>query len=130
MNTTLKSKRLLIVDDEPGICDVLSIILSDEGAIIETANSGSEAIEKIKSTPYDGVITDLNMPGGDGRSVLTFCKTLGPKRPRTLVCTAHLDFKPGEADKLGVDLVSDKSLSGDDILYLANQLFRVEKKSI
>ncbi len=118
----IKGKSILVVDDEEGILDVLSIILSDEGAIVTTALNGNQAVELLKKSTFDIMICDLTMPDGDGRSVLKFAKTLGDKKPKTLVCSGNLNFNPGEAEELLVDMVTEKVMSGDDLVELVNQL--------
>ena len=60
-------RRLLIVDDEPGIVDVLKEVLGTSGYRVETASNGAEALARIASQPYDLIISDLCMPemGGE-----------------------------------------------------------------
>jgi DNA-binding NtrC family response regulator len=59
--------RLLIVDDDKVVRKMLSLYLSeDEGFIIETAETGEEAFSMHTNSPYDIVITDINMPGMTG----------------------------------------------------------------
>jgi PAS domain S-box-containing protein len=70
--------RLLIVDDEPGIIDVLKTVLGDSGYTIETATNGGEALERLGCQKYDLVISDLCMPGIDG---VTLYKTVQKNNP-------------------------------------------------
>jgi CheY-like chemotaxis protein len=60
-------RRLLIVDDEPGIVEVLKEILGKSGYSVETACNGTEALARLASQPYDLVLSDLCMPemGGE-----------------------------------------------------------------
>jgi signal transduction histidine kinase/CheY-like chemotaxis protein len=58
--------RLLIVDDEPGIRDVLQEILNGSGYEVDTAGNGNEALERITPGRYDVIISDLCMPEMDG----------------------------------------------------------------
>ena len=71
--------RILIVDDDPQICETLAEILSDEGFEVEYALSGEEALQKIDTGSYDVVITDLLMPKVDGMEILTHVKRVKPK---------------------------------------------------
>ncbi|HUI07392.1 MAG TPA: ATP-binding protein [Verrucomicrobiae bacterium] len=59
-------RRLLIVDDEPGIVDVLKEVLGTSGYRIETASNGAEALARIASQHYDLIISDLCMPEMSG----------------------------------------------------------------
>ena len=64
------SYTILIVDDEPHICDTLSIILSSNGYQIDTAESGREAIDYIAEKTYDLVLTDIGLPDMNGYIVV------------------------------------------------------------
>jgi DNA-binding NtrC family response regulator len=60
------SFRTLIVDDNREIRTILEEYLKEEGYVAEGAGDGKEALEKHSNTPYDLIITDLNMPGMTG----------------------------------------------------------------
>ena len=62
-------KRILVVDDEPNIRDVLKMLLEEDGYEVETADNGRRAIEMLENAALpDLVISDLKMPGS-GRDV-------------------------------------------------------------
>ena len=67
------SKKILIVDDEPAIIEILSSRLEAAGFQICTARDGVEAVEKVKSESPDLIIMDIKMPEEDG---LTACAAL------------------------------------------------------
>lgn len=60
------SKRVLIVDDEPDILDLLSDILKAAGYEVTTALDASQALERIKETIFDAAIIDFNLPDMNG----------------------------------------------------------------
>lgn len=62
--------RILVVDDEPDICIMLSKKLSAEGFGCRTAASGEEALACLEREPFDAVILDMQMPGMSGLEVL------------------------------------------------------------
>src|SRR5712664_200584 len=74
----LTPQRILVVDDEPKICDFVGRALSNAGYGIEIARSGAEAVDRAARHGYGLVILDLVMPGLDGRSVLTRLLRLRP----------------------------------------------------
>ena len=70
-----ETSRILIVDDERGLCEFLQIFLSKEGYEVETAFSGRRAIERIEGgSEFDVVLTDLKMPEVGGIEVLEAVK--------------------------------------------------------
>ncbi|MDQ3420646.1 MAG: response regulator, partial [Acidobacteriota bacterium] len=67
---TENQKHLLIVDDEAGLREAIAERLGDHGFIVEQAASGEEALERLAVFAFDILITDLRLPGIDGRQVL------------------------------------------------------------
>ncbi len=74
MTRTETKARLLVVDDEQGIRQVLETTFTDRGLEVTTASNGDKAIELLNEQPFDVVITDLKMPGRDGMAVLRAAK--------------------------------------------------------
>jgi len=61
--------RVLIVDDEPSILDLLTEMLSSEGMAVATAQDGEEALARIAEQPFDVIISDFRMPRMTGREL-------------------------------------------------------------
>ena len=66
----MTKNRLLIIDDEVHILELLRYNLESSGYDVVQAESGEEALEKLKKIKVDGVILDLMLPGIDGIEVL------------------------------------------------------------
>ena len=79
---------ILLVDDEINTLKVLSAALKTSRTDVETARSGEDALELIKTTKYDLVISDFKMEGMSGEDLLEKTKTLFPDLPFILL-TAH-----------------------------------------
>lgn len=62
--------RILIVDDEPGVCKVLERLLAEGGYETDTAYSGEEALEMLSAHHHDLMLLDLKMPGIGGLEAL------------------------------------------------------------
>lgn len=62
-------KKVLVVDDDPDILDLLDIILADQGFEVAKAGNGEKALEKIQKNPPDLLIVDLKMPKLSGDKV-------------------------------------------------------------
>ena len=70
------NEKILIVDDEWDILEMLSSFLMKEGFQVKIAPGGHEAIEIFRSEPFDVVITDMRMPGMDGLTVMRRLKEI------------------------------------------------------
>jgi len=80
-------EKILVVDDERGLREVLSIMLKRAGYLVTEASDGEEAIGHIGKEIFDLVITDLRMPKADGMAVLKAVKSSAPETV-VLVITA------------------------------------------
>src|SRR5262245_55636584 len=65
-----KPEKILIVDDEPIIRDILSKVVSSEGYSWDFASNGQEAIDRLLCCDYQIVLTDVRMPSVDGLELL------------------------------------------------------------
>src|SRR5919199_620602 len=64
------TKHLLLVDDETALREAIAERLADHGFIVEQASSGEEALARLADFAFDILVTDLRLPGVDGRAVL------------------------------------------------------------
>lgn len=72
----MKVKRILVVDDEPNMRHMLSVVLRGEGYEVSEAANGKEALAQVLEETYDMVLCDIKMPEMDG---MTFLETLGER---------------------------------------------------
>jgi PAS domain S-box-containing protein len=81
---------ILIVDDDPALLQALpeALSLRMPGLMIETADSAVAALERIRQTDYDAILSDIKMPGMDGLALLKQVRVLRPETP-TLLITGH-----------------------------------------
>lgn len=66
--------KILVIDDEKRMCDSIKVLLSNIGYEVDIALNGRTGIEKLQSTSYDLVITDLMMPELDGFAVMKYIR--------------------------------------------------------
>jgi two-component system response regulator PilR (NtrC family) len=93
--------RILIVDDERGMRDFLSIMLKREGYVVAVAESADKAGQLLGRGEFDLVISDISMPGQSGLDVLKQSKTANPETP-VIMITAYASAESAiEALKLG-----------------------------
>ena len=62
--------RILVVDDEEGMCEFLHYLLEGEGYEVDVAHSGDQALAKVEGTAFDLILADIKMPGIDGLEML------------------------------------------------------------
>jgi two-component system, sensor histidine kinase and response regulator len=95
--------RVLIADDYARSRTVLSEMVEDQGAAVQTASSGKEAIFVLKNTPFDLLLVDAQMPGADGFEVVRYARTL-PQPPAIVMMlgAAELHSDAAECRRLGV----------------------------
>ena len=85
------SHKILIVDDEVSIRRVIELKLKNRGYRVVTASNGEEGLKKIYTEKPDAVVTDINMPGMDGKSLCERSDPLKVKRSfLTIVLTARI----------------------------------------
>jgi DNA-binding response OmpR family regulator len=71
------SKRILVVDDEPGIVDLVSYGLRREGYDVEAATDGEEALRRAREAVYDLIVLDVMLPGVSGMDVCRMLRSEG-----------------------------------------------------
>ncbi|MGA8891812.1 MAG: response regulator, partial [Anaeromyxobacteraceae bacterium] len=86
-------RRYLFVDDNREFAENLAEIVSDLGAECQMAGGGAEAIDKVRRTRFDAVVTDMRMPEMGGAEVVHQIRRIDPGLP-AVVLTAHA----GDAD--------------------------------
>jgi two-component system, NtrC family, response regulator PilR len=98
---------VLIVDDEPDLCELLSITLQRMDLSPRTANNVAAAQRMLKTEPFDLCLTDMQLPDGDGLELVKWIQQYSPSVP-VAVITAHGNMETAvRALKLGAfDFVS------------------------
>src|SRR5688572_19050356 len=69
--------KILLVEDEIDLSEVINQSLSKEGYKVETANTYITALDKVMSYEYDCIILDIMLPGGSGLNILKELKSAG-----------------------------------------------------
>ncbi|MCD6506754.1 response regulator [Candidatus Poribacteria bacterium] len=82
---SLPSLRILVVDDELSIQDMLVDMLSADGHKVDTASNGQVALEKLRTRGYDLIISDIKMPGMNGQSFYEYLSGVNPAMSRRII---------------------------------------------
>lgn len=94
--------RILVVDDEPSIREVLSKTLALAEYDVDVASDGQSGLERLRAAEYDLVITDLKMPGVDGLTLIREVRRSNPSMPIIIVTGYSTESSAIEAINLGV----------------------------
>jgi DNA-binding NtrC family response regulator len=78
-------RRVLVVDDEPAMREMLVSLLQEEGIRAHPAASADEAVEISRQTDFDAVVSDIRMPGRDGIALLAELRQTRPETPVILM---------------------------------------------
>lgn len=116
------TSKVLIVDDETSIADLMKDALEFEGLECHSLYSGNQAIEYLKENKVDLVISDVRMPDGDGLKLLKFLNTLSDP-PKLIFITGHSDYPEKTLMEQGALQVRFKPLVVDDFINEIKSLF-------
>jgi DNA-binding NarL/FixJ family response regulator len=123
------SRRLLVVDDDPGLLRAVAETLRAEGYEVTTARRGAEALVSIAESLPDLIVSDIRMPGMDGYELVRHLRSSARTK---LIPIIFLTAKDETADRIagfrsGVDAYLTKPFEPDELLaVVANILKRVE----
>ncbi len=108
------NKQLLLVDDEPGMLETLSDILTSAGYSVTAVNNGDSALEHLMRGGYDLVLMDVRMPGRDGVAVM---EESGAPPPPVILMTAYaIEERLATARAGGVHAVLQKPFAAPYLL--------------
>jgi CheY-like chemotaxis protein len=99
---------VLVVDDEPSICDIVRKILEPKGYTVRVARHGLQALQVLSSEAVDCVIADLVMPSMDGITLAMKLHENYPNLPTVLI-SGQVDVKAASIQALAPLLNSDTS---------------------
>lgn len=96
------NRKYLVVDDNLEFAENVAEILTDAGADVFVAAEGKQALEQVKCTRFDGVVTDMKMPGLSGTQLLKQVREFDPGVPVVLLSAWAPDAQVDEARRLGL----------------------------
>ncbi len=118
------SGRILVVDDDRGILEVVAYSLRGEGFDVETATEGESALERALEQPYDLVILDLMLPRMSGIDVCRRLRAEGRTVPIVMLTAKDAELDRVLGLELGADDYVTKPFSQAELLSRIRALFR------
>ncbi len=110
--------RILIIDDDPSVLDVLGKILLLDGHRVEKVSDGRSALRAVAARPPDLVITDIYMPEMDGIEILVSLAEVGPHIPVIAIsggAWGDTEFVLEDASQLGAAATLAKPFEVDEV---------------
>jgi len=110
-----EGREILVIDDEPVVCNSLRRILSRRGHHVEQALVSEEGLQKISAKKYDLVLLDLRMPGQDGLEVLSAIKQRWPET-KVIIVTGYASIESAiEATRRGASHYLPKPFTPEEV---------------
>jgi excisionase family DNA binding protein len=100
--SALDRPKILVVDDEQAVRELVAKTLTTADYDVDTAPDGPSAIDRLRVTDYDLLITDLKMPGMDGLSVIREARRRSTEMPIIVITGYSTEASAIEAINLGV----------------------------
>ena len=118
----MKTTRILIVDDEPGIRESLTGVLEDEGYSCNAVESGEKCVEELARNSYEVVLLDVWLEGMDGLETLARIQEIPfADRPEVVIISGHGTIETAvKATKLGAFDFLEKPLTIDKVTVVLN----------
>jgi len=122
-------KRILVVDDEPFVCDAVKMMLNFDGHVVQTASSAKDALAMFEEGKFDLIITDFAMPTMKGDELAAAIKARSPNQPVVMI-TAYAEMLQASGKNMpGVDLVISKPFLLENLRAAIAKVTQIKKKS-
>lgn len=109
-------KKILIVDDEPMICEILRDYLELESFDVTEASNGQQAFEFVLKNNFDCVVSDVRMPNGDGTTLARKISEMPGRKPKVFLTSGYSEISDAEATSLGVVKVLHKPFQNKEFI--------------
>ena len=121
--------KVLIIDDDKSILNILSKILGKSGFIVDTAESGQEAMNKLATKTYSIALIDVRLQDTNGLDLLNQIQKIAPKM-RKIILTGY----PSDEDRIkalerGADYYLAKPVDSEKLVEIIRDKTRKDKTS-
>jgi len=116
-------RRVLLVDDDSLLREVIMTDLRRRGLEVHEADSGNKAVAILQTTVVDVILSDIQMPQGTGIDLLDTVRAHHPNLPVVVLMTGHTHFSEGEVLKRGAFKVLAKPFARSALLQALEDAF-------
>ncbi|NWF94087.1 MAG: GAF domain-containing protein [Syntrophaceae bacterium] len=126
--TEVQPARILVIDDEESVRDILCRMLEVKGHRVVVASDGEEGIERFKNESFDLVFTDLGMPKISGLEVGKTIKEMNPKTPIVMITGWGMELNREKMSESGIDLIISKPFQFDQVIELVSEAMELRER--
>ncbi len=119
-----RRERLLVIDDDPGLAEVIELLLEREGYAVQHASTMKHGVELAGTGEFELVVTDLKLPDGTGIDVLRELQRQAPGTPVVVISGRGSVAEAVEAMKVGATDFLEKPVSRDRLFRVLDRIFR------
>jgi len=123
----MKGSKIMVVDDEAGIRDILSEILAVKGFEVTSAKDGMESLRYMRTKNYDLVVTDINMPHLNGIELLKKMKKAGRKEKIVIMTGSAFELPDHNNDMPMIYFQLKKPFKIDDFLHVVSSVLKSKR---
>ena len=124
----VRPAKILVIDDEDSVRDVLSRILKTQGHEVVSVSSGEEGIDRFKTETFDLVFTDLGMPKMSGWEVGRILKGMNAKVPIAIITGWGMELDREKMKESGIDLVISKPFQFDQVIRVVSEALELKER--
>lgn len=115
--------KILCVDDDLDLLDLISSTFEDDGHSVTRANSGNSASELVEKNDFDVIVSDAKMPNGTGVDLLKFVHNLNKKKkPIFFLLTGYTDHNEEELKEYGCQAILLKPHDVINVVEIVNKV--------
>jgi CheY-like chemotaxis protein len=111
----MRKHKILVVDDEPLVCESVMMLLESDGHLVTRATSGQQALSLFKPGKFDLIFTDFFMPSMTGEQLAVAIKSQCPAQPVVMLTAYAEKLQSPERQPSVVDLFVAKPLELDKL---------------
>jgi PAS domain S-box-containing protein len=117
----VKSARILVIDDEDTVREVLEKMLSQVNHRVTVARNGDEGLRQFQAKEFDIVLTDLGMPGMSGWEVCQEIKKMNPYTPVGMITGWGMEVSQSKMEECGLDFIIAKPFDFNQIIRVVSE---------
>ena len=118
------TERVLLIDDDPGVSEVIGMLLEREGYAAERAGTVKAALERLDATDVDLVVTDLRLPDGTGLDAIRAIRARRPELPIIMITSySSIESAIGALRAGAVDYII-KPFDNDELLHAVGRALK------